>query len=68
MEGKAMLQQSGASEDIRGWGSRLEEIGTTTRDEGKLGPRWEGQYMVTATNRPGTYRLKDSQGNELPHP
>lgn len=39
----------------------LKEIGTMMWDEEKLGSRWEGPYVVSATNRSGAYRLKDSQ-------
>ncbi|XP_040995989.1 uncharacterized protein LOC121242153 [Juglans microcarpa x Juglans regia] len=41
-------------------------MGTTTRDEGKLGPQWESPYVVTVNNRSGSYWLRDSQENELP--
>jgi hypothetical protein len=33
---------------------------------GKLQTRGEGPYLVVASNRPGSYRLKDIQGNEVP--
>lgn len=46
----------------------LNVIGMTTWDKGKLEPRWEGPYVVTATNRLGSYRLKDFQGDVLTHP
>ncbi|XP_035544664.1 uncharacterized protein LOC118348036 [Juglans regia] len=46
----------------------LKQVGITTRDEGKLGPRWESPYVVIANNRQGLYRLKDEQGRDLPHP
>lgn len=35
----------------------LKETRTIMQDEGKLGPRWEGPCVVTATNRSGSYRL-----------
>lgn len=38
----------------------LKETGVTTQDEGKLGPWWEGPYVVVASNRLGSYCLKDS--------
>ena len=28
-------------------------------------PLWEGPYMVTGVIQPGTYRLKDDNGNVL---
>ncbi|XP_040990917.1 uncharacterized protein LOC121238140 [Juglans microcarpa x Juglans regia] len=46
----------------------LREAGVITPEEGKLGARWEGPYVVMASNRPGSYRLKDSEGRDLPHP
>ncbi|XP_042944642.1 uncharacterized protein LOC122278528 [Carya illinoinensis] len=30
----------------------FKEIGVTTQDEGKLGPRWEGPYIVIANLKP----------------
>nr|GEU89808.1 hypothetical protein [Tanacetum cinerariifolium] len=35
-------------------------------DEGKLGPKWEGQYEVTKALGKGAYRLKDCNGHTLP--
>lgn len=46
----------------------LREAGVTTQDEGKLGPQWEGPYVLIANHRPGSCSLKDSQGKELQHP
>ncbi|XP_042969058.1 uncharacterized protein LOC122301739 [Carya illinoinensis] len=46
----------------------LKKSGLTTQGEEKMRPRWEGPYLVVANNRPGSYRLKDSQGKELLHP
>ncbi|KAG6658137.1 hypothetical protein CIPAW_04G139400 [Carya illinoinensis] len=46
----------------------LKQKGTTTRDKGKLGPQWEGPYVVTGNNHLGSYWLRDSQRNEPPHP
>ena len=46
----------------------LRKSGVTTQSEGKMGSRWEGPYIVVANSRPGSYRLKDEQGRELPHP
>ncbi|GKB81254.1 hypothetical protein Tco_0948149 [Tanacetum coccineum] len=36
------------------------------RDEGKLGPKWEGPYEVKESLRKGAYKLKDRKGNEMP--
>ena len=54
---------------IRG---RILEIGDlvlrrtqSTKEKHKLSPPWEGPYMVTKVIRPGTYRLKDDNGNVL---
>ena len=34
---------------------------------GKLQPKWEGPFLVIKSNRPGSYRLFDAEGNELQH-
>ncbi|GJR79380.1 reverse transcriptase domain-containing protein [Tanacetum coccineum] len=36
------------------------------RDEGKLGPKWEGPYEVKESLGKGAYKLKDCKGNEIP--
>ncbi|GJZ95991.1 hypothetical protein Tco_0668325 [Tanacetum coccineum] len=36
------------------------------RDEGKLGPKWEGPYEVKESLEKGAYKLKDCKGNEIP--
>jgi hypothetical protein len=33
---------------------------------GKLQLKWEGPFLVAASNRLGSYRLKDMEGNERP--
>jgi hypothetical protein len=33
---------------------------------GKLQVKWEGPFLVSASNRPGSYRLKDIEGNDIP--
>ncbi|KAG6639419.1 hypothetical protein CIPAW_10G099100 [Carya illinoinensis] len=45
----------------------LRENRITMQEEGKLGPYWEGPYVVITNNQPGSYFLKDAQGKELPH-
>jgi hypothetical protein len=37
----------------------------STKDKHKLTLPWEGSYMIAEVVRPGTYRLKDSDGNVL---
>jgi hypothetical protein len=37
----------------------------STKDKHKLTPPWEGPYKIVELVRPGTYRLKDSDGNIL---
>jgi hypothetical protein len=37
----------------------------STKDRHKLTPRWEGPYKIVEVVQPGTYRLKDSDGNIL---
>ena len=34
---------------------------------GKLGPSWEGPYIVTSVIRPGNYELQMEEGKILPH-
>ena len=34
---------------------------------GKLGPSWEGPYIVTRVIRPGNYELQTEEGKILPH-
>ena len=34
---------------------------------GKLGPSWEGPYIVTRVIRPGNYELQRKEGKILPH-
>ena len=33
------------------------------KDKHKLSPPWEGPYSIAEVIRPGTYKLKDSDGN-----
>ena len=35
---------------------------------GKLNSKWEGPFLVTRSNRLGSYHLSDTEGNELQHP
>ncbi|GKE45915.1 hypothetical protein Tco_1473199 [Tanacetum coccineum] len=35
------------------------------KDEGKLGPKWEGPYEVKESLGKGAYKLKDCKGNEM---
>ena len=37
----------------------------STKEKHKLSPPWEGPYTVTEVIQPGTYRLKDDNGNVL---
>ena len=37
----------------------------TTKGKHKLSPPWEGPYSIAEVIRPGTYELKDSDGNIL---
>ena len=34
---------------------------------GKMEPKWDGPYLVISSKRPRSYRLADSEGNELSH-
>ena len=33
----------------------------------KLNFRWEGPFIVTKVTRPGSYRITDADGNEVPN-
>jgi hypothetical protein len=33
---------------------------------GKLQLKWEGTFLVVSSSRPGSYRLKDMDGNDIP--
>jgi hypothetical protein len=33
---------------------------------GKLQLKWEGPFLVTSSSRPGSFRLKDMDGNDMP--
>ena len=37
-----------------------------TKDKHKLSPPWEGPYSIAEVIRPGTYKIKDSDGSILP--
>ena len=37
----------------------------SAKDKHKLSPPWEGPYSIAEVIRPGTYKLKDSDGNIL---
>ena len=37
----------------------------STKEKHKLSPPWEGTYMENEVIRPGTYGLKDNNGNIL---
>lgn len=45
----------------------LKETDVTSGEKGKLGPRWEGLYIVVASHMLGTYHLKDAIRRQLPH-
>ena len=34
---------------------------------GKIGPNWEGSYIVSRVVRPGNYELQTEEGKILPH-
>jgi hypothetical protein len=33
---------------------------------GKLQLKWEGPFLVVSSSRPGSYRLQDMDGNDIP--
>ena len=48
----------------------LRKVTTTTKDptQRKLGPNWEGPYIIIDCNRKGTYYLEMLDGQRLHHP
>jgi len=38
---------------------------TRSKDQGKLGPNWEGPYIIIARGGKGSYTLADQVGNQL---
>lgn len=46
----------------------LKETRITMQEERKLKPHWKDLYILEANHRGGLYRLKDTQGREVPHP
>ena len=47
----------------------LKKLLPATKDptHGKLGPNWEGPYIVSRVVRPGNYELQTEEGKILPH-
>ena len=47
----------------------LKKVILATKDsrEGKLGPNWEGPYLVTEVVRLGSYRIQNFEGKVLLH-
>jgi hypothetical protein len=41
---------------------RVANLDTT----GNLQVKWEGPFLVSALNKPGSFRLKDIEGNDIP--
>jgi hypothetical protein len=39
---------------------------TNPDTEGKLQLKWEGPFLVVSSSRPGSYRLKDMDGSDIP--
>ncbi|KAL6288531.1 hypothetical protein ACE6H2_006041 [Prunus campanulata] len=50
------------------WVLRKVSLATKNPNEGTLGPSWEGPYEVVHICRPGTYRLRGTDGHTLGHP
>ncbi|XP_021811720.1 uncharacterized protein LOC110754904 [Prunus avium] len=50
------------------WVLRKISLATKDSNEGTLGPSWEGPYEVVTICRPGTYRLRGTDGQTLGHP
>jgi hypothetical protein len=38
-----------------------------TKDEHKLSPVWEGLFEVVKVTQPGSYRLQQEDGSEVPN-
>ena len=47
----------------------LKKLLPTRKDpsHGKLGPNWEGHYIISRIIRPGNYELQTEKGKTLPH-
>ena len=47
----------------------LKKLLPTRKDhtQGKLGPNWDGPYIVSRVVRPGNYELQTEEGKILPH-
>ncbi|XP_021817133.1 uncharacterized protein LOC110759389 [Prunus avium] len=50
------------------WVLRKVSLATKDSNEGTLGPTWESPYEVVTVCRPGTYRLRGTDGHTLGHP
>ncbi|XP_016647073.1 PREDICTED: uncharacterized protein LOC107880313 [Prunus mume] len=50
------------------WVLRKVSLATRNPTEGTLGPFWEGPYEIVSICRPGTFRLRGSDGRTLGHP
>ncbi|BFG25370.1 hypothetical protein CerSpe_116440 [Prunus speciosa] len=53
---------------VGNWVLRKVSLATKDPNEGTLGPSWEGPYEVVTVCRPGTYRLRGTDGQTLGHP
>jgi hypothetical protein len=47
-------------------GHLMLQRGANSNTKGKVQVKWEGPYLVLASNRPRSYRLRDMQENEIP--
>uniref|UniRef100_A0A2N9I9R7 Reverse transcriptase domain-containing protein n=1 Tax=Fagus sylvatica TaxID=28930 RepID=A0A2N9I9R7_FAGSY len=54
--------------EVGNWVLRKVTQATKDQSQGKLGPNWEGPYMVIQYYRRGTYHLDDMDGKKLPYP
>ena len=48
-----------------GVGDLVLHLVQSNKNRHKLSPPWEGPYIVTEVLRPGTYKLKDADGQVL---
>ncbi|GJU98098.1 hypothetical protein Tco_1327369 [Tanacetum coccineum] len=65
-DGKIYTQESAETSSSRViWVLRINKA-SHAKDEGKLGPKWEGPYEVKESLGKGAYKLKDRKGNDMP--
>jgi hypothetical protein len=60
-----MAQQKSLTENIKPGHLVLRRVANPDT-VGKLHLKWEGPFLVVSSSRPGSYRLKNMDGNVIP--